>query len=160
MPGLSCFDAVRSILSVCPSTKILFLSAFIFDRYIEQALSVNARGYVTKSEPPDVIVKAIRTVARGRTFFSQEIETRLVLGNKGLRLMDEYHTPASTLSAREREVLCYIARAMTKRQIAETMFLSVKTVENYCARLMDKLGIHDRVELTRYCLRVGYVSLS
>jgi len=155
MPGMICFDAARTILATHPEIRILFMSAFFHDRYIEQALAVQARGYVTKRESAEVIVEAIRAVAEGGTFFSDEVRCRIVVDRQGVRLAQQGQTRASTLTNRELEVLRYIARGMHKKEIAKTMYLSVKTVENYCAKLMDKLDIHDRVELTRYAIREG-----
>ena len=155
MPGMICFDAARTIVPANPDTHIIFLSAFFHDHYIEQALNVHARGYITKKEPTQTIIEALRTVAGGGTFFSDDVRARLVVYTDGVRLSRKGHTRAAMLTGRELEVLRYIARGMPKKQIAETMFLSVKTVENYCAKLMDKLDIHDRVELTRYAIREG-----
>jgi DNA-binding NarL/FixJ family response regulator len=155
MPGMICFDAARNIMATHPEIRILFLSAFFHDRYIEQALAVQARGYVTKRESPQIIIQAIHAIADGGTYFSDEVRSRIMVDRQGVRLAQKGKTRASTLTNRELEVLRYIARGMHKKEIAKTMYLSVKTVENYCAKLMDKLDIHDRVELTRYAIREG-----
>lgn len=155
MPGLQCFDAARSIKARCPNTRVLFLSAFFHDRYIEDALGVEASGYVTKGESPTTIVEAIRIAVAGGVYFSPEVKTRLVIDSSGVRLAAKKLTRSSLLTAREVEVLRYIARGMAKKEIAATMHLSVKTVDNHCTSMMNKLDIHDRVDLARFAIREG-----
>ncbi len=155
MPGLICFDAARTISSTSPNTKLIFLSAFLHDWYIEQALSVKARGYLTKREPPETVVAAVREVAAGGAYFSDEVRTRIVVDASGAKLAQKSKSRASTLTAREVEVLRYVARGLSKKEIAATMHLSVKTVDRHCANLMTKLDIHDRVDLARFAIREG-----
>lgn len=155
MPGLLAFDAVRTIKSRCPRTRVIVLSGFFHDRYIQEALSAEASGYVTKGEPPEVVLSAVRTVAGGGVYFSPQVQERLVVDSTGVHLAAEGATRASTLTSREMEVLRYIARGLSKKDIAAIMHLSVKTVDNHSTSLMSKLNIHDRVELTRYAIREG-----
>jgi DNA-binding NarL/FixJ family response regulator len=155
MPGLNCFDAVRRITSMAPHVKVIFLSAFSHDRYIEQALSVRANGYLSKHETTEKIVEAIREVAAGRAYFSEQVRSRLVIDADGVHLQSASATRASTLSPRELEVLRYVAAGLSKKEIASTMHISVKTVENHTASVMTKLEIHDRVGLARYAIREG-----
>lgn len=156
MPGLSCFDAARQIRRQLPEVHIVFLSAFTNDSYIQQALAVEARGYLTKRETPVAIVEAIRTVVQGGVHFSKEVQGRIVVDGENVRLEQAGEaTCGSTLTARELEVLRYIARGMAKKDIGATMHLSVKTVENHSNSIMRKLRIHNRVELARYAIREG-----
>lgn len=156
MPGLQVFDAIKTIKSRSPKTRVLVLSAFWHDRYIEEALGVEAAGYITKGESPEVVTKAIRLAAQGGTYFSPEVQSRIVVDSDGVKLGKEGGaTRAATLTPREMEVLRYIAKGLSKRQIAEIMHLSVKTVDNHSTSLMNRLNIHDRVELTRYAIREG-----
>ncbi|MBX3383313.1 MAG: response regulator transcription factor [Phycisphaeraceae bacterium] len=158
MPGIAAFDAARTIHARCPSAKILFLSAFTHDRYIEAALSCDAMGYLCKTEPPEKVVKAIRTVALGQTYFSPEVQERLVVEADGVHLSgQEVKSRASSLTNRELEVLRYIAKGLSKKEIAKIMHLSVKTVENHAASVMNRLDIHDRVALTRFAIREGLI---
>lgn len=155
MPGVICFDAARTIQELCPKTRIIFLSAFFNDRYIDQALAVEAAGYLTKTEPPESVIAAIRAVAAGKSYFSPQVQSRIVVDSDGIRLAQPKQSRASTLSGRELEVLRYLARGMSKKQIAQTMYISAKTVNNHTAHVMDKLDIHDRVELSRFAIREG-----
>lgn len=155
MPGLSPFEAAKELAEICPETRVIFLSAFVHDGYIEQALAARASGYLTKSEPPEMVAEAIRRVNGGATCFSPQVLKRIVIDSTGVRLSDRMRTRAELLSGREREVLGYIARGMAKKGIAQVMDVSVKTIEHHTAHLMHKLDIHDRVELARFAIREG-----
>jgi DNA-binding NarL/FixJ family response regulator len=155
MPGIICFDAVKRIHLLRKQTRVIFLSAFHHDHYIEQALKVKARGYLTKSEPLENVIKAIQQVAAGRTYFSDEVMDRIVADTHGLRLEKPQCTRTASLTNREVEVLRYLARGLSKKEIAYAMHLSVKSVDGHATRLMSKLTIHDRVELTRFAIREG-----
>lgn len=153
MPGLFCFDAARTIGQRCRRTAIVFLSAHFHDRYIEQALAVRAAGYLTKNESLDTVVAAIRAVAAGGSYFSDEVRGRIVVDTHGARLAAGAQSRASTLTPRELEVLRYLARGLSQKEIAQVMHLSAKTVHRHGANLMAKLDIHDRVELTLFAIR-------
>ncbi len=155
MPGMLCFQAASIIRSRCPDVRIVFLSAFSNDRYIEQAIAVPAWGYITKSEPEQTLVEAVRKVANGVTYFSPEIQARLVFDTDGVRLAHEARSRVSTLTEREIMVLRYIARGLSKKEIAQIMHISQNTVIRHTASVMNKLDIHDRVELARYAIREG-----
>ena len=157
MPGLNCFDAARRILSTQPGIRIVFLSAHTNDNYIEQAIDVGAVGYLTKSEPPDTVIEAVREAAAGRVYFSPEIMSRMVVGDGQVGLASDHGARMSTLSQREMEVLQYIAQGHKKKEIAQVMKLSMKTVEKHTENLMRKLDIHDRVQLARFAIREGLV---
>ena len=155
VPGLDCFVAARAIQQQSPSTRIVFLSAFCRDHYIEQALEVGAAGYIVKGEEPGVLHQAIETVGNGGRFFSEEVENRLVLGDDGLTLRAPGATRAASLTQRELEVLRYIAVGMSKKEVAALVDLSVRTVDAHVRNIMSKLDLHDRVELARFAIREG-----
>ncbi len=157
MPGLSSFDAARQIQLQSPGTRVLFLSAFCHDSYIAQALEIEAAGYLVKGESLDVIVKAIKAVGSGKTYYSAEVQERIVVGDKKARLGSVARTRLSTLTAREYATLRHIAMGKAKKEIAEIDNVSVKTVDNHAASLMKKLGIHDRVELASFAIREGII---
>lgn len=155
MPGLDCFYAAGMIGDINSATRVIFLSGFIHDRYIEEALRSNARGYLTKREPPEKVVAAIREVASGGAYFSEEVQERIEIDSHGVRLGEEPRSRKSTLTRRELESLRYLARGMAKKEIAKVMHLSIKTVDRHVTALMNKLDIHDRVDLTRFAIREG-----
>ena len=155
MPGLICFDAARRITALQPDARIIFLSAFLHDHYIDQALRAKARGYLTKREPPETVVAAILEVASGGAYFSEEIRSRIVVETGGTKLAERSASLISILTTRETETLRYIAKGLAKKEIAATMGVSVKTVDRHATNLMSKLDIHDRVELARFAIREG-----
>jgi len=155
MPGMSAFVAAREVQRISPSTKVIFLSAFVHDCYVEQALEVGASGYLTKADPPQAIVDAIRRVNQGGTCFSSAVLDRMVIESGGARLANG--SRLGLLTAREREILGYIAKGASQRQAARMAGITVKTVQHHITSTMDKLEIHDRVELTRFAIREGVV---
>jgi DNA-binding NarL/FixJ family response regulator len=156
MPGMDCFDAAERIVSARPETGIVFLSAYCNDHYIERAVRLKARGYITKTEPPHRLIHALRAVSRGESFFSPEIAERLSATGASERPNGEKEGHVS-LTRREHEVLRYIALGFTRREMAETMHISTKTVAAHTSSLMRKLELHDRVALARYAIRLGLV---
>ncbi|HVP13503.1 MAG TPA: response regulator transcription factor [Phycisphaerae bacterium] len=155
MPGMACFEAAKLIMRRCRQTRVVFLSAFVQDRYIERAMEVGAWGYVTKTESDDSLLRAVRNVAAGEAYFSPEIQARIVVGDDGPRLKKGACSLTSTLTPREMEILRYVARGMSKKEIAQTVHISVNTVNRHASSLMNKLNIHDRVKLTRFAIREG-----
>lgn len=155
MPGMGCFEAVRTIRARWPEIRIVFLSAFFNDRYIEQALAVEASGYLTKNEPPEAVVQAVRGVMVGSPYYSPEILTRIVVTPEGAMLPPERRSQASLLTERELEVLQCLARGMSKKEIAKHLHISVNTVNRHTDNIMNKVNIHDRVQLVRFAIREG-----
>jgi DNA-binding NarL/FixJ family response regulator len=156
MPGMVCFDAATRISRMAPETRIVFLSAYSNDQFIDQAIRVKAAGYLTKLESPEMIIEALRRIADGETFYSSEIAARIESGSRAKRTID-VRTPLAQLTRREHEVLRYIALGLARRDIAETMHISTKTVAAHTSSLMRKLGLHDRVALTRFAIREGII---
>ncbi len=155
MPGQDAFQAARAVIEGSPETRVLFLSAFTSDHDVESALQAGARGYVVKSEPPGTLIEAIRTVARGRLWFSPAMEARIEFRDDGPHLRDRSVGLFECLTPRELETLRYLARGLTKREIADIMHVSVKTVEKHTTNVMAKLDVHDRVQLARLAISEG-----
>ena len=155
MPGMSCFDAVDRLRRARPMLKIIFLSAHWKDSFIEQAMNVAADGMLSKSEPPDHVVNAIRSVCRGENIVSSEISDRL----SQRRRSEEPTTLLRTLTPRELQVLRYVAQGLSRKAIGQTMHISDNTVAVHTGKIMKKLGIHDRVELARFAIREGLAPL-
>lgn len=144
MPGLDCFHAADEIRRINSKTKIIILSGAYDDRYIESALRVDARAYITKAEPDPMlhVVNAIKAVSSGKRYFSPTVQERL--GD------DQFGAPTQLLEKlTEREVatLTYLAKGYSKKEIAGYLHISVKTIEKHTQSIMDKLDIHDRVKL-------------
>lgn len=156
MPGRSIFDVLTTIRVERPGTRFIFLSAYSSDHYIEEALQLEARAYLTKDESLENLVRGVRRAIAGQPCFSPAIRSRLVLDTGGLVLAPASHSRAQLLTRREKQVLRYVARGLSKREMADLMMISVKTVDNHCSHLMAKLDIHDRVQLTRFAIQEGY----
>ena len=155
MPGMICFEAAETIRNRCPETRVVFLSAFFNDAYIEQALAVKAIGYVVKSESVKMVIDAVRAAAAGRSYFSDKIVTRMVVDSDGVGFPANKNSRVGSLTLRELTILRYLARGMTKKEIAQMTHRSVNTVNRHTTNLMNKLAIHDRVELARFAIREG-----
>lgn len=155
MPGASPFETAARMRAGSPEVKLIFLSAYVNDQYIDQALQLQAQGYLSKEEPAEEVIEAIRRAARGATRFSKAVRDRIVLDSGGLSLSARSSSRLSLLTPREREVLRCLAAGMSKKEIARLLDISPKTVEKHCDHVMSKLDIHDRVDLARYAIREG-----
>ncbi|MDB2447311.1 response regulator transcription factor [bacterium] len=155
MPGLSPFEMVKRSKEQNPQLRVLFLTAYSTDGNLERALRAGGSGFITKVEPMGVILEAISKVASGESFFSDEIQGRIV-GNQGAD--EDLTVRRELLSPREVEVLCCVARGLTAKQIANTLHISAKTVERHKSNIMAKLGIHSQVDLARYAIREGLIA--
>ena len=158
MPGVDAFHAASHILQLKPRTGIMFLTASDSDRSIEQALKSGALGYVVKSDNPDSIPEGIRAVSRGEQYFSHRAAERVRGDAMSMRRRKVTGTRGMALSEREVEVLRYVGKGYAKKQIAEMLGISVKTVDKHVTSVMEKLDIHDRVELALYAVREGFIS--
>ncbi|MEJ2515578.1 MAG: response regulator transcription factor [Gammaproteobacteria bacterium] len=155
MPGPSAFAIARQLCEVCPGARVVFLSAYLRDGYVDQALKARAAGYLVKQDSPELIVAALRQAARGRSVFSPAVRARMTVGGGAAGLAPEAAGRLSLLTPRELETLRYLAAGLPRKEIASTMDISPKTVEQHCDHLMQKLDIHDRVELARFAIREG-----
>jgi two-component system response regulator NreC len=157
MGGMDGLAATREIVNRLPHTKIVVLTMHDNEEYLRQALDAGATGYVLKEAVDTEIAVAIRVVQRGEVFLYPSF-TRVLLGDliQAEEADDRFEQNGyELLSEREKEVLRLVALGDTNREIAERLFLSVRTVETYRARLMEKLNLKSRGELVRYALRKG-----
>jgi DNA-binding NarL/FixJ family response regulator len=158
MPELDGLEATRRIRERSPSTYILILTVHAHERYLFPVLKAGASGYVRKTAADEELIEAIRVVARGDVFLYPSA-TRMLLDDylaqvRAGREQDSYES----LSEREREILRLLAEGHTNAEIAQKLNLSVKTVETYRTRIMEKLYLRTRAELVRYALRKGLIS--
>jgi len=159
MPGIGGIRAIEQIRRVCPESRVLVLTMHDVPAYLRSVLAAGASGYVVKRAADSELISAIRGVHRGRTVLDPALATRVVQG--GLRRRSaaaQAPGPASVLSQREREVLELVAQGFTNQQIADRLGLSVKTVETYRSRLVEKLGLRSRADLVRYALDSGLLA--
>jgi DNA-binding NarL/FixJ family response regulator len=156
MPRMTGLQAAREIHRRRPKLRILMLSMHENERYLYEALKAGASGYVLKSVADRDLVEAVRAAMRGEKFLYPGARTPLIedflhRARQDLPLREDPLTP------REQEVVKLVAEGYTNKQIAETLVISEKTVERHRANILDKLGMRDRVDLTRYAIRHGLI---
>ena len=158
MPRLNGLEAARQIAKEAPSAKVLILSAYTDDSYIEHAIEAGAAGYVMKETVGNDLLRAIREVASGNAFFSPPVAKRLLKQWQGrFPNGNPVKTKATMLTSRQTEVLQLIAEGYATKQIAGMLTLSIKTVEKHRQDLMNLLNIHNIASLTRYAVSSGVV---
>jgi two-component system, NarL family, response regulator NreC len=162
MPNLSGIEATRMIKQNHPDMKVLILTVHEDEAYVYQVIRAGANGYILKNAEKNEILTAVRTVYANETFFSPGI-SRLMIDKFISRARAEHQEDAqhpSNLSKREQEVLRYISRGLTNREIADKLSLSLNTINTHRANIMQKLNIHDTANLVRYALEKGITSES
>jgi DNA-binding NarL/FixJ family response regulator len=157
MPHLNGLVATRQITSELPNTKVLVLSCYSDEEYVEQLLEEGATGYLVKQTAANDLLKAIRAAAKGNAFFSPSISKRLPDQCREGFIRGAIKNKISRLTAREAEVLRLIAEGQANKQIAAELSISIKTVEKHRQQVMDKLNIHDVAGLTRHATAKGIV---
>jgi two-component system invasion response regulator UvrY len=153
MPDHSGIDALAAIKARAPDLPILILSSFAEQHYATTLLKQGASGYLNKECDPEEIVKAIRTLHRGRKYISAEVAELLAGGLDATASK----LPHELLSEREFQVFLRLAKGETIGHMAEGMFLSVKTVSTYRTRIMEKMNLASNSDLTYYALKNGLI---
>jgi two-component system, NarL family, response regulator NreC len=159
MPGLNGLEATRQIKKRFSDMKIIILTMHANEEYILQSLKAGASGYLVKKAAPAELISAINAVHKGDSFLSPSISRTVI--DEYIRRSKEISEGAEgfeQLTVREREVLQLIAEGRKTREIAELLYISIKTVETHRAHIMNKLDIHSTAELTRYAMRKGIIS--
>jgi two-component system response regulator NreC len=162
MPGTSAIKAIDRLLKEYPQTRVIVLTLQDDPAHIRSVLTAGGSGYVTKQAAASELLAAIRSVYEGHTFMAPALAGPLLddlLGKGTCRHSAAPGTSGSLLSAREREVLRRLAQGYTNRQIAEQIYVSLKSVETYRARIMQKLALHSRADLIRYARESGLLAL-
>lgn len=155
MPLLNGIEATQQICSICPHTKVAILSIHFTSVHIQRALQAGAMGYLLKESAGEEVVEAIRAVHNGERYLSKKI-AESVVEDYVRRTGDDV---LQGLSPRERQVLQLIAEGKTSSEAAGLLYLSVKTVETYRSRLMQKLGLKDMPSLVKFAIQHGIISL-
>ena len=154
MPRMTGLQAARELSRRTPGVRILMLSMYDNEQYFFEALKAGAAGYVLKSVADRDLVAACRAVRRGEPFVYAGVVTTLIKDYLQ-RNRNGQRIPDSILTPREEEIIKLIAEGHSARDIAETLVISAKTVDRHRANIMQKLGMHDRLDLTRYAIRAG-----
>jgi DNA-binding NarL/FixJ family response regulator len=158
MPVLNGLEATRQITQALPATKVLILSSYSDDDYVEQLTEAGASGYLVKQTAANDLLKGIREAHKGNAFFSPSVAKRMrdrcrdaFASGQPVKKRSDY------LTTRESEVLQLIAEGRANKQIAGELCISIKTVEKHRQQVMNKLGIHDVAGLTRHAIAKGII---
>jgi DNA-binding NarL/FixJ family response regulator len=156
MPRMTGIQAARQLTARHPSLRVLILSMHDNEQYLFEALRAEASGYVLKSVADRDLVEACRATMRGESFLYPGAVKALVREHLE-RAMRGEEVSSDPLSPRESEIVKLVAEGMTTREISELLVISEKTVERHRSNVLDKLGLRDRVDLTRYAIRRGLI---
>ncbi|HZZ18364.1 MAG TPA: response regulator transcription factor [Opitutaceae bacterium] len=157
MPNLNGVEAVRQIVSLGLPSKLLVLSSYSDDEYVEQLTEAGVSGYLVKQTAAADLLTAVREAAKGRTFYSPSISRRMRDDPRSTRTRGRPQPKKPEMTTRGREVLQLVAEGHPNRQIAAVLGISIKTVEKHRQHVMNSLGIHDIAGLTRYAVAHGIV---
>jgi DNA-binding NarL/FixJ family response regulator len=159
MPGGTGVQVIGTLARECPATRVVVLTMHDDATYFRLAMAAGALGYVTKKSADTELLDAIRCVAKGKTYTQIQLAADsnrppVAMGS----LQKREAALLESLSDREREVLILVAQGHTNQAIADKLDISVKTIESYRARLMSKLGLHNRAELTQLAIESGLLA--
>jgi DNA-binding NarL/FixJ family response regulator len=157
MPGGNGVEATARIKANWPEIKVLALTMHEDKAYLRGLLEVGAAGYVLKRSAADELIRAIRVVAGGGTYLDPALAAAVVESFVGRKSVLRGEMAGTPLSDRETEVLHLIARGYANKEIAARLGVSVKTIETYKARSMEKLGLDGRADIVRYALAQGWL---
>ena len=153
MPEMNGLEALRKIRVVCPKTQVLILSMHHSDFLLAESLKAGAKAYVLKDDAGDCLVTAVNALRNHKKYFSPGIRKSKPPKSFPDISTSDVISSHSRLTTREREIVRYIAEGLTSKEVAETLGITIKTVESHRTRIMRKLGVHSVVELVRYAIR-------
>ncbi len=153
MPELNGIEGTRQICDELPNTRVVALSMHKDSVYVREILRAGARGYLLKDSDDEDLLKAIRLINRGEAFLSPAISDSVLTDYRR-----HVSNPVDVLTSREREILTLVAEGKTNKEIANTLNLSVYTVESHRGSVMEKLNLHNTGDIVRFALRNGLIS--
>jgi two-component system response regulator NreC len=159
MPGVNGLEAARQLSTTHQKQGILILTMHDNEEYFFQAIKAGASGYIPKSAPETELLAAVRSVAVGKVYLHSSVAHLLVNDYLEKVKSDDDHSGIGKLTDREREIMLLIIKGSTNREIAERLTISIHTVNNHRANLMEKLGVHNQVELIKYAIKKGIIQL-
>ncbi|BCV19966.1 response regulator [Moorella sp. Hama-1] len=158
--GQNGVEATRELVKKKPAVKVVILSMYDDEELVFRALEAGAKGYVLKRAGVEELVTAIRLVNSGDAYLDPRIARRVIEGLQNrLPFTRAAETAEPELTERETEVLRLAAEGLTNAEIARRLVISVKTVQAHRANIMQKLGLHDRVDLVKYAIKKGILKL-
>lgn len=154
MPGLNGIEATREIVALACAPRVVMLSMHGSSEYVHRALESGASGYLLKESAGTEVIGAVRAVAAGRRYLGKQISARaMAAGVPGRRAVG----PLESLSARERQLLQLLAEGRSNAEAARLLSLSIKTIETYRSRLLQKLSLNGTASLVRFALEHGLI---
>src|SRR4030042_4151026 len=159
MPLLGGMETTRRIRKQFPGTRVLVLTQYPDKEYVFPVIEAGAHGFISKTAASSELVVGIRSVYRGDSFLSPSVAKLLVENVQTGGNLQERRDPYDQLTGRDRDVLKLLAEGHTTQEVADILVISPKTVEGYKTNLMDKLDIHNRVDLIKYALRKGIITV-
>jgi len=161
MPHLNGLEVTRRITRDLPDTRVLVLSSYSDEEYVQQLTEQGASGYLVKQTAGNELIKAIREAHKGNAFFSPSISKRFLdQCRDAFSRKERLAKKTGRLTSREAEVLQLIAEGRANKQIASELGISIKTVEKHRQQVMNKLGIHEVAGLTRHAITKGIVTVA
>jgi len=157
MPGMGGIEATQKVKERHPKVAVLALTMHEDESYVFQLLRAGASGYVLKRAAAQDLVQAVRAAAKGEAFLYPSVARKVVEDYLKRVEAGEGRERYDGLTEREKEILTLIAQGSPNQQIAEKLFISIKTVQTHRAHILEKLGLHDRTELVRYAIRKGLI---
>jgi len=154
MPGIGGVETTRRLLQYAPELRVLAVSGLAEEPYPSLLLKAGARAYITKGAPIAEMVRAIRKVIQGCKYFSADIAEQLAASY----LSDQQNSPFDLLSEREMQVAMMVVNCVSAQEIADRLFVSVKTVNTYRYRIFEKLSVDSDVKLTHLAMRHGLIN--
>jgi DNA-binding NarL/FixJ family response regulator len=159
MPLMDGLEATRRIHKEFPHTKVIVLTQYEDREYVLPVIEAGASGFVSKTAASSELTSAIRSVYRGDSFLSPSIARLLVEDYREMAKVGKSQGTSEQLTGREREILKLLAEGHSTREIARVLVISPKTVERHKTNLMAKLDIHNRLDLFKYALRKGIITV-
>lgn len=155
MPGMSGIEATKIITEKYPTIKIIILSMFTSEEFIQKAIAAGAKGYLPKNTSKQELLEAITKVYQGEEFYGKEIAEVLLSNLVKKAKAEKPDLPEDKLSKRELEILLLVAQGMTNSHIAEKLFISVKTVEAHKAHIMQKMELTSHIDLIKTAIQLS-----
>ena len=157
MPKLRGIEAIHEIKGIYPNIKILVLTMHDDEDYLCQTISAGADGYLLKKDADKELFSAIDKLKLGRIYVSPHIANNLTGGLEGICDATNPSLESNQLTVREREIVKLVAEGRSSKEIADFLFISIRTVDNHRANIMQKLKLKKTVELVRYAINKGYI---
>jgi DNA-binding NarL/FixJ family response regulator len=155
LPGIGSFECAAETLRLVPGTRVVFLTTCLCDVFLDAALRLDAGGYLLKDDDSQTLFDHLRRIAGGERCFSDGVKQRLQRGTRQERLRSRAAACLTTLSLHQLEVLRHLARGDSVKEVAAKVDQTPRSVEALKYRIMQQLGLHDRVALARFAIREG-----